>query len=212
MSSFPRNELEIVALAEQMIAGYTTHPADFPSIEPAVELTALQAALTNLQNLKQNQENAISQAQIATATKGAALVELVRAMKSDLKLSEVDTVTNPEKLTEIGWGPKSPAVPITAPNTPNNLTAVFGEGNGTISLEWDKSLSDPNKPVMNYIVERREQLAPKGAFTEWRTADTVYYPKTQLTGQPTMTKMEYRVFASNPAGRSLPSNTFSAVL
>ena len=211
MANFPRNELEIVSLAEQMIAGYTAHPAYFPSIDPLVELAALQTALTNYQDQRISQEDAKSQAQIATATKEDALVELIEAMKNDLKLSEVDCASDPAKLTEIGWGPKAPAVPITAPNAPNNLTAVF-EGDGVIEFKWNRPLVDVNKPVTNYIIQRRDQLTPEGAFTEWETVDMVYHPQAQLTDQPTMVKMEYRVFASNAAGQTLPSNTFSAVL
>ncbi len=103
MSSFPKTELQIVALAEQMVAGYTSHAADFPSVTVA-DLTA---ALTAYRNQRQTQEDADSQAKIATATKSDKLDALITLMKNDLKVSEVDTTAAPEKLAEIGWGPKS---------------------------------------------------------------------------------------------------------
>ena len=210
MAYFPVKENDVVALAEQMIAGYTAHPADFPSIDPLTDLVALQAALDAYQADKQTQEDAKSQAQIATVTKTTQLDELAELMKNDLKLSEVDVAANPEKLTEIGWGPKAAPVSISAPNTPSSLVPVF-EGDGIVELEWDKPSVDPNRPVGTYIVQRRDQAAG-GEFGEWNSVDMVYTHQSRLIGQPTMTRMEYRVIASNPAGQSLPSNTVSVVL
>ncbi len=101
MPKFPTKENDVVALAEQMVAGYTAHGADFPSVTVA-DLTT---ALTAYKNQKQTQENADGQAQIATATKDEKLDELVSLMKNDLKVSEVDVTSDPEKLVEIGWAP-----------------------------------------------------------------------------------------------------------
>ena len=107
MPTFPKKETDVAVLAEQMIAGFTDYPADFPSIDPLVQLPALEAALADYKADKQIQENAKSQTVIATATKETKLESLVEVMKNDIKLSEVDTAANPEKLTEIGWGPKA---------------------------------------------------------------------------------------------------------
>jgi hypothetical protein len=34
MAQFPNAEADVAALANAMIAGYTAHPADFPSMDP----------------------------------------------------------------------------------------------------------------------------------------------------------------------------------
>ncbi len=102
MPTFPIKESEVVALVEAMIAGYTAHPADFPSIDPLTDLVALQAALDGYQTDKQGQIDARAQAQLATVTKGTKLDDLEELMKNDLKLSEVDVADDPAKLAQIG--------------------------------------------------------------------------------------------------------------
>ena len=69
MPNFPKAEPEVVVLVETMIAGYTAHPADFPSIDPLTDLVALQAALTDYQTDRNGQEDAQAQAKIATVAK-----------------------------------------------------------------------------------------------------------------------------------------------
>ncbi|MFA5239089.1 MAG: hypothetical protein WC476_05185 [Phycisphaerae bacterium] len=127
MPKFPNREAEVVALAETMVAGLTAHAADFPS----VDAVSLQTALTNYKSQRQSQEDARSQAQIATVTKDEQLDALTELMKNDLKLSEVDVADDPEKLTEIGWGPRQDPQPIVAPGSPTDLHPI-SEGQGTI--------------------------------------------------------------------------------
>ena len=103
MPTFPTKEADLVALAETMIAGYTAHGADFPSIDAAA-LAELQAALDGYQTDKNNQVDTKAQAKIATETKDTKLDDLTELMKNDLKLSEVDVADDPEKLAQIGWG------------------------------------------------------------------------------------------------------------
>jgi len=55
MPNFPKSELEVVALAEAMIAGYTANPADFPSIDPLTDLVALQTTLNDYQTAARRQ-------------------------------------------------------------------------------------------------------------------------------------------------------------
>jgi len=205
MPKFPKTEAEVVALAETMVAGLTTHAADFPSVTVAT----LSTALTNYKNQRQTQENAKSQAQIATVTKDEKLDALVELMKNDLKLSEVDVADDPEKLTEIGWGPRSEPEPIIAPGSPTELHPI-AEGQGTIWLEWDKPES--GGPVRNYIIERRQQAQTGGDFGAWTLANTTYNCEINLADQPVNIRIEYRVKAVNAAGESMPSNSVSVVL
>ncbi|MDD5326860.1 MAG: fibronectin type III domain-containing protein [Phycisphaerae bacterium] len=205
MPKFPNREAEVVALAETMVAGLTAHAADFPS----VDAVSLQAALTNYKSQRQTQEDARSQAQIATVTKDEQLDALTELMKNDLKLSEVDVADDPEKLTEIGWGPRQDPQPIVAPGSPTDLHPI-SEGQGTIWLKWDKP-ANGGGPVRNYIVERRDQQQD-GSFGAWTLVQTTYNCEINLTEQPDNVRVEYRVKASNAAGESMPSNSVSVVL
>jgi len=205
MPKFPIKEAEVVALAETMIAGLTAHAADFPSVTVA----ELSTVLTNYKNQRQTQENARSQAQIATVTKDEKLEMLTELMKNDLKLSEVDVADDPEKLTEIGWGPKADPQPIQSPGSPTDLHPT-AEGQGAIYLVWQKPASSGG-PVRNYIIERRQQ-AQGGDFGAWLLVNTTYNTEINLTDQPMSVRVEYRVKAANAAGESMPSNSVSVVL
>ncbi|MFA5240670.1 MAG: fibronectin type III domain-containing protein [Phycisphaerae bacterium] len=205
MPKFPKTEAEIVALAETMVSGLTAHAADFPSVTVAT----LTTVLANYKSQRQAQENAKSQSQIATVTKDDKLDALVELMKNDLKLSEVDVVSDPEKLTEIGWGPRQEPQPIQIPGSPTDLHPI-SEGMGNIWLEWEKPAS--GGAVRNYVIERRQQLQTGGDFSEWTLANTAYNPEIKLTGQPENVRLEYRVKAANIAGESMPSNSISVVL
>ena len=204
MPTFPKKESDVVALANLMVAGYTAHAADFPS----VTVEDLQTAITNYSTLRNTQENARSQAQIATVVKDEKLDDLVELMKNDLKLSEVDVADDPEKLYEIGWGPRQDPQPIIAPGSPTELHPV-AEGQGSISLVWDRPLE--GGPVRNYIIERRQQ-AQGGEFGPWILVSTTYNTEISLTDQPDAVRIEFRIKAANAAGESMPSNSVSVVL
>ncbi len=205
MPKFPIKEPDVVALAEAMIAGYTSHAADFPSVTVA-DLTT---ALTNYKSQRQTQEDKKSQAQIATVTKDEKLDALEELMKNDIKLSEVDTTEDPEKLYEIGWGPKAEPQPIIAPGSPTELHPT-AEGQGAIWLVWAKP-ANGGGPVRNYIIERRQQQEG-GTFGAWTLVQTTYNCEINLTEQPVEVRVEYRVKAVNAAGESMPSNSVSVVL
>jgi len=211
MAQFPNAEADIVALASAMIAGYTAHPADFPSMDPLTDLVALQAALDGYQTDRQSQIDARAQAKLATVTKGTKLDDLTELMKNDLKLSEVDVADDPEKLTQIGWGPRQDPQPVEAPGQPANLHPV-AEGQGMLWLAWDSPATDSGGPVRNYIIERREQPAGGGEFGVWDIVGTALNNEINLLEQPRGIQMEYRVKAANVGGESMPSNTAAVVL
>lgn len=174
-----------------------------------MELVALQAALDAYQTDRTAHEAAKSQSQIATIAKATKLDELAELMKNDIKLSEVDTIANPEKLTEIGWAPKSPPGPVAMPSQ-SGLLRIVAEGPGLLSLAWDSAGS--GGIARNYIVERREEPAGGGEFGEWGIVGTSLNNEINLTSQPQMTSLEYRVRAVNVTGQSPASNSVAAVL
>jgi hypothetical protein len=205
MPIFPRTEAEVVALAETMIAGYTAHAADFPSVTVA----DLQTALDTYQTDKNSQEDARAQAKIATETKDTKLDDLMELMKNDLKLSEVDVADDPEKLAQIGWGPRQQPQPVPLPGQPVNFVPT-AEGPGDVWLEWDSP--ENGGIIRNYIIERRVQPAEGGDFSDWEVIGTSLDTKIHLLEQPRGIQMEYRVKAANVSGESLPSNTAAVVL
>jgi hypothetical protein len=208
MATFPTKESEIVVLAETMVAGYTAHPADFPSITSSA-VADLTSVLGTYQSDKQAQTDARAQATIATETKIQKLEDLTDVMKNDLKLSEVDVAADPTKLAEIGWGPRQDPQPVEAPGQPTNLHPV-AEGQGMLWLAWDSPES--GGPPRNYVIERREQPAGGGEFGDWEIVGTALNNEISLTDQPRGIQMEYRVTAVNLGGESMPSNTAAVVL
>jgi hypothetical protein len=206
---FPKNESDVLALADQMIAGITAHPGDFPSITPA-KLTALTGQVSGLREAKTDQETTKGTLHVFTSVKDENLDLLVEMMKNDLKEAEIDCTNAPENLYEIGWGPRQEPTPIVAPGTPTNLRST-AEGVGDIWLSWDKPPTDSGGIVRNYLVERCEKLADNN-FGPWLLVQTTYNNEAHVTEQPSNARLIYRVKASNAGGESMPSNTLLVVL
>ena len=205
MPKFPTKQADILALVELMIAGYTAHPADFPSIIGAGSLLPKRRQYLNAKN---DWTQAHAAAKLATEAKNTSLGWLKEIMKSCLKKSQIDTAANQEKLALIGWGPKPPPQSADAPTQPRNLRAVT-QGQGSLSLAWERP-SDGGA-VRNYVIERRQQSAG-GEFNEWFVVSTSLSHKINLSEQPRGGQLEYRVKAVNTGGESPPSNTVAVVL
>jgi len=211
MAQFPKAEADVVALANAMIAGYTAHPADFPSMDPLTDLVALQTALTDYSTAKTAQVDALAVAQVATETKNLRLDELEERMRDELKKSEVDVGSDSEKLEYIGWGPKAPPTPADPPGQPRNLDPVV-QGPGTLFLDWKPPARGSGGAVRTYVIERREQPVGGGAFGSWAQVGIALETESTLIDQPRGPQLEYRVKAVNAGGESVPSNTAAVVL
>jgi len=211
MAQFPDAEADIVALASAMIAGYTAHPADFPSMDPLTDLVALQAALSGYQTAKIAQTDALAAAQVATETKDLKIDDLEDLMRDELKKSEVDVGSDSEKLEYIGWGPKAPPTPAVTPGQPRNLEPVV-QGPGTLFLDWKPPARGSGGTVRTYVIERREQPAGGGEFGSWAQVGIALETESTLMDQPRGPQLEYRVKAVNAGGESVPSNTVAVVL
>ncbi|MBA7646977.1 hypothetical protein ES703_54745 [subsurface metagenome] len=211
MAQFPNAEADIVALASAMIAGYTAHPADFPSMDPLTDLVALQAALSGYQTAKIAQTDALAAAQVATETKDLKLDDLEDLMRDELKKSEVDVGSDSEKLEYIGWGPKAPPTPAVTPGQPRNLDPVI-QGPGTLFLDWKPPARGSGGTVRTYVIERREQPSGGGQFGSWAQVAIALETEATLMDQPRGPQLEYRIKAVNAGGESIPSNTAAVVL
>ena len=207
MPKFPKIENDIMALADQMCVGLANHAADFPSVT-VTERTTLQEVFDNCRSVRIDQENAKSAAQIATVAKDESVDTLVTLMKNALKKAETDTVNDPEKLTEIGWGPRQQPQPVAIPGQPENFITT-AEGPGDVWFKWDSPQN--GGLVRNYIIERRQQPTG-GSFGMWEIVGTSLSNDIHLLEQPRGIQLEYCVKAVNVSGESLPSNTAAVVL
>ncbi|MBN1518024.1 fibronectin type III domain-containing protein [Candidatus Sumerlaeota bacterium] len=206
MPVFPKKEADIVALADNMIAGYTANPSDFPKSDVA----GLQTARSNYQTDKDAQIDAKAKSQMATVKKDGSLDALVAKMGVELKQSEVDTANDPGKLTQIGWDEDAVPSPSSRPGQPRALDPVI-QGRGKLFLDWKAPAPRTGGTVRSYIVERRE-ANKQGVFGEWHQVGVSLESEIDLTDQPIDTQLEYRIIAINPGGNSVPSNTAAVVL
>ncbi len=204
MANFPKSENDVVGLAEAMVDGYTEYGEDFPG----VTVLTLETALTEFKAARAAQESARGQAKIATTAKNDKFAALVDLMKNDLKISEVDTGDNPDKLSLIGWGPKSPGTPIVPPTAPTNLRSNQ-QGAGEVVLQWAKP--EAGGAVRNYIVKRRDYDSA-GQVGNWQIVNFFYDNLITLINQPRGIQMEYIVSASNAGGESPASNILPVIL
>ena len=204
---FPTKESDVAALSNSLVSGYTNYAVDFPNADAA----ALSGARGAYWLAKDAQTQAQGQAQLATEAKDAALAALEDLMRVEIKQSEVDVVTDPEKLELIGWGPRSPRQPVTPPGQPFNFASVM-QGDGTVIFKWKSPLNGTHGPVRSYLIERRDEPAGGGVFGPWTQAGISMEPEITLTGQPRGIQMEFRVIAVNTAGNGEPSNTVAVVL
>jgi hypothetical protein len=207
MSIFPKNESEILDLAEAMVAGYAAHSGDFPSIS-AETLTELQETLNSYKTCKDQYADAKSQMRLKTIGKAEDLAYLMDFMKGCLKKSEGDCTALPEKLYEIGWGPRATPQPTQPPYTPANLRSV-AEGPGDIWLEWEVIA---RAPLNNWVIERRDEPSPGAEFGPWKVVGTSIETSVHLLEQPRGVQLEYRVRGVNTAGEGQPSTVLAAVL
>ena len=200
---FPTTEPEIKAFCDRMLDGYMWHGADFPKVN-RVPLTSKR--LSYIMARKALVE-ARSKLRFAVKATDERLQELKTVMKNCLQKSEVDVAGNPEKLRQIGWGPRTEPQPAQLPGQPMNLRIV-AKDDRTVTLQWEKPLD--GQRVRNYVIERRQENGD--GVGDWTIFCISYQTQAKLTGQPLGVHLEYRIKAANNAGTGPASNTVSVVL
>jgi hypothetical protein len=204
MAQYPRTQSNVTAQVESMIAGFTSHPEDFPH----ADIPALQAARDEFMAASDDFLNTRSQANLAADRKLEKFKRLSAIMKRQIKMAQADCADKPAKLSQMCWGPKADPSPVEVPSSPTNLKIIAQEGT-TVFLSWAKPARRQGAPVRMYVIERRVESED---IWNWQLAGNSYNPEAVLKNQPTGVKMEYRVRASNAAGESFPSNTVCVVL
>jgi len=196
---YPRQQAEVVALVDQMIAGITEHSDIFVHCDAAV----LQAARDEYEQANEVLIDAQAQVAIASVAKLERFNQLQQEMKRQIKLGVVDTSNNPVELSYIGWGTKRTPTPLEIPAQPTELK-ITAQGSGMLCLIWNKGKG--GGPIRAYIIERRSNNQ------DWQLAATALNNEAKLLKQPLGCKLEYRVKAINSSGESMPSNTVGVVL
>lgn len=205
MVAFPKKEDEVLALAAKMVYGLASHLTEFPSVDAA----ALSTAYNTTRTAVQNRMDADVAAKNAVESKDVKLADLIEMMKKDLRLAEIDTSSDPEKLAEIGWGPKSGPSPSIPPGSPSELK-VIATTVSSVWLQWQRSKPAEGGIVRNFVVESRLVQGPDPV--EWSLAASTVDNKVEITGLSPNLRMEYRVKAVNVGGESGPSNTIEVIL
>jgi hypothetical protein len=196
--------MQVVELAERMIAGISEHAEKFPSCDTA----GLQLLRDEFMQASAGLNDAEAQAKIAAEDKLRKFKKLQMEIKRQLKYGTADTSNNPEEVVLMGWGIRCAPQQIEIPASPGNLRITAQGDNGLLCLVWEKGKNNGG-PVRSYIIERKQF---NGDWSEWQFAGTSYSGNVKLTKQPIGIKLEYQVRASNTSGESYPSNTIAVVL
>ena len=113
------------------------------------------------------------------------------------------------RVSSLSMPPESALGPLTAPGTPQNLTAV-ADGENRISLSWNPPSDDGGNPVKSYRVE----VSSDGSHWEHLITHE-FTPPHQVNqashdGLTAGSTYFYRVSATNDLGTSPPSDVFAA--
>lgn len=201
MARFPQTEPEIAALALLMVQGLSEAAEDFP--QPPVPPDELQSKL--------DAYNAAAAAAVAAetvvrdhhATKDDALEELADSMKADLRYAEFAVKERPERLAQIGWGPRRDGVALKPPGEVRDIR-IMAEGDTWAILAWNPPVDGGAVGV--YQIQRRQEGGT------WEDAAIATATQQLMSDQPRGVELSYRVFAVNKAGTGQPSATVSLVL
>ena len=200
---FPTTEPDVMALLQKMLDGLYWHAADFPKVNRMPLITKRSTYTAMKHRFVATQ----SQLRIAVKATEEKFQELKQVMKICLQKSEVGTAANPEKLTEIGWGPKGTPQPAQLPGQPTDLS-IIAINNQTVKIQWEKP--EDNQPIRNYVIERRQQTGE--GIGRWSMIQISYTTQITLRNQPLGKQLEYRIRAANTAGTGPFSNTVSVIL
>jgi hypothetical protein len=202
MANFPSREAEVLALAQELGAGLTTHTDIYPA--PPISPTALGTVVGDYIEAKDAAVAAQATAEQAIAAKDEALQALVDDMKADLRYAENTVDYDDAKLKLLGWGGRKAKTSLVPPGQARSLEAPR-EGEGWIYLDW-KEPAEGGK-VAAYRIERRQR--PEGP---WGDIAMAMESEATLADQQRGIEWEYRIVAVNKAGEGTPSNTVMAVL
>ncbi len=138
------------------------------------------------------------------SVKDEPLEDLVDGVKADLRYAEVAARERPEKLSQLGWGPRRGASALEAPGEVRDA-GIRAEGEDWVVLDWKPPVD--GGPAAAYTIQRRKRDGGS-----WRDVGTSVDTAHLLSDQPRGVEFEYRVIAVNKAGTGRPSATITVVL
>ena len=202
MPQFPKTEMDILKLADDIMQGLTNNP----TIYPTPPVTAAQLG-NDLISTIQAHDDAVAKyaaAEQATTLKNDRLAAMALKMRDILRYCEITVNYDDDKLKLIGWGGRADPTPLEKPHQCTNFHATQ-EGAGWIEFAWEA----PKKggKVGSYRILSREHGA-----NAWIIAEASFETSARLENQPQGKSMDYCVVASNKAGQSPESNIVTAVL
>ncbi len=203
MTNYPTKEDEIVGLAIRVAAGLEENPDLFPN--PPVSVKDLKQITDDFEKQSDVSMAAHAAAKTERELKDDKLLTLLEGIKKVIRYAENAVDFDDASLKKIGWhGRKKPAQ-IKPPGACSNLRiSKRGEG-GNVTFVCNK-LTDGGKPGV-FTLERRE--SPDGP---WSIAATSFTNEVVVKHQPRGVKLDYRITASNTAGKGAPSNTVTVTL
>ena len=210
MPRFPKEEADILALAERLYAGFKDNPVLFPNPPhpPNQPGNGIRWFVLVFQARRNDLIAARAAAESAVAAKDEALENLSAALKDDLRYAENTVDFDDNKLKLLGWSGKAAKTPL-APPGQVRLAEAVKQGAGWVFLDW-KQPADGGKPAA-YQVQRRNAAA-EPVDDRWQDVATAILSEITLVDQPQGQKLEYRIIAINKSGVGSPSNTVMAVL
>ncbi|MBO1348535.1 MAG: fibronectin type III domain-containing protein [Hormoscilla sp. GUM202] len=205
MATFPKSEMEIATLAENMISGLTANTEVYPA--PIIPVDQLQNTLNELKSAQHQVVATKSAAEQAVTTKNEVLKKLIGLLKSNIHYAEAVTQREDDELKLIGWGGRSAPRKIELPGPIEQFQAIRTEP-GTIQLTWQRSRKGGR--VVAYKVQELNRT-----LGVWQTVETAL----NNTAQPLRNQevvlyyrqsgeaLAYRIVPCNQAGEGTPSNT-----
>ena len=202
MPQFPKTEMDIMKLADDIVQGLTNNPATYPS--PPITPVQLGSDLISVIQAHDDAVAKSAAAEQATTLKNERLADLAKKMRDNLRYCEITVDYDDDKLKLIGWGGRAAPTPLEKPHQCTNFRATE-EGAGWIEFAWYA----PKKggKVGGYRILSREHGA-----NAWSIAEASFETSARLENQLQGKSMDYCVVASNKAGQSPESNIVTAVL
>lgn len=202
MPKFPKAEPEIVALAQEIVAGLSANSSVYPASPVSSE--QLTARVNAYQTARTAATAAQAAAKKATATKDETLASLIEDMRSILRYAENEVKYDDKQLTLLGWGGRSKRNTLPTPGQVRRLQAIR-QGDDWVSLNWKQPAEGGR--VNAYKVQCRLLSGGK-----WKDVSMAIEPKITLMEQPQGQKLEYRIVAVNRSGEGMASNAVPVVL
>ena len=199
---YPDSEPEIMALARIVIDGLRQLGAELPA--PPVPLDDLQARVDRAHAATADVVVATTALRERHAVKDDAIGAVVDGTKANLRYAEVVFRDQPERLSQLGWGPRRGGSSLEAPGEVRDIR-IISEGDTWVTLRWNPPVD--GGAVGAYKIQRKRKDA--GGWEDvGGSVDTVE----TLSNQPRGIELEYRVVAVNKAGIGQPSATVTVVL